>query len=168
VTDFSFLDFIYMLPKLCFTIREAILRARSDPRATASGYSHTHFDTRGLDIPVLATFPSDAEINAAAKEAADEAESLLAILGITPSRLQLKPTIVLPPISSFLFGEGQKIDGKNGDIESVDSEGEDDVVTSEAQELQDLVCKAEGSGTPGLSQLAEAAALVTADEFMKM
>ena len=45
VEDFCFLDFIYMIPKLRVTIREAMLRARSDPRATASGYSHTHFDS---------------------------------------------------------------------------------------------------------------------------
>ena len=170
VTDFCFLDFIYMLPKLRVTIREAILRARSNPRATASGYHHTHFDTRELDIPVLATFPDDDKINTMAKEAADGAESLLALLGITPRRLQSNPMTVLPSINSFLAGTGdhQESEGNDWDSEGEGSGGEDDIIVSEAQELQDMVCKAEGSDKPGLSQLAEAVALVTTDEFMRM
>ena len=164
VTDFCFLDFIYMLPKLRVTIREAMLRARSDPRATASGYSHTHFDSRGLDIPVLATFPSDDEINAAAREAADDAESLLALLGISPKHLQRDPTTTLPSINSF------PVDGlgyQEGEGKGDDSEDEDGAV-SEAQELQDLVHRAEVCDATGLSQLAEAVALVTTDEFMRV
>lgn len=158
-----------MLPKLRITIREAILRARSNPRATASGYHHTHFDTRGLDIPILATFPDDDEINAAAEEAADEAESLLALLGLTPKQLQRNPVTVLPSIDSFLVGEG---DGQgeedNQGSGDEDTDGEDDIVVSEAQELHDLVHRAERNDEPGLSQFAEAAALVTAGEFMRM
>lgn len=65
----------------------------------------THFDMRGLDIPALTTFPDDNEIDAAAKEAADEAESLLALLGISPKQLQHNPTIVLPPINSLQVGK---------------------------------------------------------------
>lgn len=167
VTDFCFLDFIYMLPKLRVTIREAILRTRSDPRATASGYSHTHFDTRELDIPVLATFPDDNEVNAAAKDAADESESLLALLGITPAQLQRKPTTVLPSIDSFLVGDRRGRESE-GDSEGADSESDEDAIVSEAQELQDLVRQAEGSNGPGLWQFAEAVALVTTDEFMRM
>jgi hypothetical protein len=61
-----------------------MLHARTDPRATASGYSHTYFDAQGLNVPTLATFPSDDEIDVAAEEAAEEAKSLLALLGIAP------------------------------------------------------------------------------------
>ena len=170
VTDFCFLDFIYMLPKLRVTIREAILRARSDPRATASGYSHTHFDARELDIPALSIFPDDNDINTAAEEAADEAESLFVLLGITPGRLQHNHTHTLPPIGSLLAGKGggREKGGNTQDCGADDSEGEDDKFVSEAQELQDLVHKAEGSSKPGLPQLAEAAALLTADDFMRM
>lgn len=170
VTDFCFLDVIYMLPKLRVTIREAILRARSNPRATASGYSHTHFDTRDLNIPILATFPDDDEINTAAKEAADEAESLLALLGITPKQLQHNPITALPSINSLFVGKGdyQESEGNYQDSEGEDSEDENNTIVSEAQELQDLVRKAEGIEKPGLSQLAEAVALVTTDEFMRM
>jgi hypothetical protein len=158
-----------MLPKLRVTIREAILRVRSNPRATASGYSHTHFDTRELDIPTLAVFPDDNEIDAVAKEAANEAESLLVLLGLTPKQLQRNPTTVLPPINSLLVDEGDGWgEGNDRGDEDEDSEGEDDVITSEAGELQDLVRKAERSEEPGLSHFAGAAAMVTVDEFMRM
>jgi hypothetical protein len=153
VTDFCFLDFIYMIPKLRVTIREAMLHARTDPRATASGYSHTHFDTRGLDIPVLSTFPSDDEIDAAAKEAAEEAESILALLDISPKRLQQNTAVELPPIASLYADEGG-------------CEGDD--IISETQQLQDLVHEAEKSDKEEFLHLAEATALVTADEFTRM
>ena len=153
VTDFCFLDFIYMIPKLRVTIREAMLRARTDPRATASGYSHTHFDARGLDIPILATFPSDEEIDTAAEEAAEEAESLLALLGVSPKRLREVSATKLPPIASF----------------HVDDDGyRDGDMISEAQLLQDLICRAEETDDMVTLRLAEAAVLVTADDFMRM
>ena len=157
VMDFCFLDFIYMIPKLRVTIREAMLRARTDPRATASGYSHTHFDSRGLDIPTLATFPSDDEINAAAKEAAEETESLLALLGISPNRLRqgvaAELPVKLPPVTS---------------LQMADDTDEDGDIISEAQQLQDLIRKVEKDKKETSLQLTEATALVTVDEFMRM
>ena len=153
VEDFCFLDFIYMIPKLRVTIREAMLRARTDPRATASGYSHTHFDARGLDIPTLSTFPSDDEINIAAGEASEEAESLLGILGISTKRLQGDTLVRLPPITSMVTHE---------------DENEDDDNIPEARQLQNLISQAEQHDTEDFLQLAQAAALVTADEFMRM
>jgi hypothetical protein len=125
-----------------------------DPRATASGYSHTHFDSRGLNIPALSTFPSDDEIDAAAKDGAEEAESLLALLGVSPKRLQDDTIIKLPPIASLLG--------------AAEDEDEDDNPTPEAQQLQDLISEAENGSTDGFLPLAKAAALVTADEFIKM
>jgi len=157
VMDFCFLDFIYMIPKLRVTIREAMLRARADPRATASGYSHTHFNSRGLDIPTLATFPSDDEINTAAKEAAEETESLLALLGISPNRLRqgvaVELPVKLPPITS---------------LQMADDTDEDGDIISEAQQLQDLIRKVEKDKKETSLQFAEATALVTVDEFMRM
>lgn len=154
VTDFCFLDFIYMIPKLRLTIREAMLRGRTNSKATASGYSHTHFDARGLDIPVLATFPTNDEINTAAKEASEEAESLLALLGVSPKRLQKDAAAKLPPISSLYVPD-----------EDWDPDGD---TISEAQQLQDLVQKGEQTDNEGLLQLVQATAMVNADEFMRM
>lgn len=153
VTDFCFLDFIYMIPKLRVTIREAMLRARANPKATASGYSHTYFDVRGLDIPILATFPNDDEIDAAAEEAAEEAGSLLAVLGVSPKQLHEDSAIKLPPIASWHVNE-DRYEGDN--------------TISEAEQLQGLILEAEEHNNKDLLQLAEATALVTADEFMRM
>ena len=52
----------------------------------------------------------------------------------------------------------------NGD----DSEDEDGDMVSEAQELQDLIQIAEESDRSSLSRLAEAVALVTTDDFMRV
>jgi hypothetical protein len=153
VEDFCFLDFIYMIPKLRVTIREAMLHARMDPRATASGYNHTYFDSRGLDIPTLSTFPSDDEINTVAKEGAEEAESLLALLSVSLKRLQGNELLKLPPATSLGIAK---------------DENEDNDTVTEAQRLQDLISNAEKESTEDFLPLAEAAALVTADEFMKM
>lgn len=143
VKDFCFLDFVYMYPKLRVTLCEAMLGARSDPRATASGYNHTHFDTRGLDIPVLATFPDDDEIDTAAKEAADEAESLLALLGVSPKQLQHNLTTVLPPIKSFQVAKAGQSHHKNDEESEDEGKGEDNTMISEAQELESLVHRVE-------------------------
>ena len=165
VTDFCFLDLIYMLPKLRVTVRESILRARLDSRATASGYSHTHFNARELDIPILATFPDDNAINGAAREAADEAESLLALLGVSPKQLHQNPTTTLPSVSSLL---PDSRDDREGEMKDAEGEDEDDTMVLEAQELQDLVQRAERSDGRGLPRLAEAVVMITADEHMRM
>ena len=59
VKDFSSLDFIYMIPKLCVKLHEAVLRGKSsDPKACASGYFHSYFDHEGLDLLTLSTYIS--------------------------------------------------------------------------------------------------------------
>lgn len=153
VADFCFLDFIYMVPKLRVTIREAMLRVRTDSKATANGYNHTHFDARGLNIPTLATFPSDDEIAAAAREAAEEAGSLLALLGVSPKRLHEDVAVKLPPIASSFIDEGGYMVGN---------------VVSEAQQLQDLVHEGEKNDNEEFLRLVQATTLVTADDFMRM
>ncbi len=85
VKDFSFLDFIYMLPKLRVAIREAVLRAQaSDTRAQAAGYNHSYFDNTGIDPLALASFPTDDEILQEALDASEELDSILLLLGIDP------------------------------------------------------------------------------------
>ena len=71
VKDFTFLDFIYMIPKLRIKLHEAVLRGKSSSaKARASGYSHTYFDHEGLDLVALSTYPTDAEIKVLAEQAA--------------------------------------------------------------------------------------------------
>lgn len=100
--DFTLLDFIYMVPKLHIWLRQAILRAlASDPKARASGYCHTYFDHTNIDLRALATYPTDDKIDEVAREVAQEADSLVALLDIVPGQLhclQGAPVVVLPSI----------------------------------------------------------------------
>lgn len=75
-----------MTPKLRVKLHEAVLRGKSsDPKARASGYSHSYFDHEGLDLLAFSTYPSDADIGLASQDAAEEANSLIALLGLTPT-----------------------------------------------------------------------------------
>ena len=81
-------DFVYMTPKLRVKLHEAVLRGKSsDPKARASGYSHSYFDHEGLNLLALSTYPSDADIGLASQDAAEEANSLIALLGVNPNSL---------------------------------------------------------------------------------
>ena len=78
----------------------------SEMKACASGYNHTYLDSHDIDLLSLVIFPSDAQIEALAQEAAEEAESLISILGILPQSLyhpvHHNP---LPPISTWYHDE---------------------------------------------------------------
>ena len=145
VKDFTFLDFIYMIPKLRVKLHEAVLRGKSsDRKAQATSYSHTYFDHEGLDLAVLSTYPTDAEIDTAAEEAAQEADSLVSLLGIDP-RLLHRPqsTAWLPSISSWMGdSDSGEIIEDEPDID--ESEGEQEIV-SEAEQLQQILDDEESS-----------------------
>lgn len=51
--------------------------------ATA-GYAHTFSDCHGIDLTALSAFPTDQQIDQAAREAYNEAKNLLYILGVLP------------------------------------------------------------------------------------
>ncbi|KAJ6607189.1 hypothetical protein B0H10DRAFT_2228110 [Mycena sp. CBHHK59/15] len=165
VKDFSMLDFLYMIPKLRVKIRAAIFRAKaSNPKDRAAGYTHTYFDSTGLEIHALSTFPSDADIDQIASMAAEESDSLIAMLGLTPAQLH-SPGIsinpVLPGIDTWY------------DLDSDDSDDDADSI-SEAQQLQDLIDKAEDatiprtrSETKELLNLTSAALALAADDMVK-
>jgi len=110
VKDFTMLDFHLMVPKLFIRLREAFFSNRtSDGKATASGYCHTHTDTRDITLAALSTYPSNDEIQGAAVRAYDEAHSIFAYLGVTAD--QLYGSIVrLPSVSSWLADEAEDDD----------------------------------------------------------
>jgi hypothetical protein len=124
------------------------------------------FDNTGLDILALSTFPSDDDIAFAAAEAAEESDSLIALLGLAPSQLHSNsvpklPT--LPGISSWY--DGADDDESISDVESI----------SEAQMLQDLIDKAEDDTIPRtrtqaneMLNLTSAALALSADDMIKM
>ena len=169
VKDFTMLDFFYIIPKLRVKVREAVLRAQSsDPKARANGYCHTYFDYQGIDLLALASYPNEADINIAAEQAAQEAKSLVHLLGLVPGQLRrLQSTPALAPllrIGSWF------IDDDNSDIEpDMDSEpGEDD-----AEELQGLLDQVEKVSLTNeqddkVMHLTCAAVAVTTDEMIKV
>jgi hypothetical protein len=81
--DLTLLDLEYMVPTLSIRLHQAILRALAlDPEASANGDCHTYFDHTDITLRTLATYPTDEEIGEAARDAAREADNLIALLGI--------------------------------------------------------------------------------------
>jgi hypothetical protein len=110
VKDFTMLDFYYMIPKLHVKLQEAAFRAKlSNPKARASGYTHTYFDGKGTDLHTLSHFPMNDEIASVALQAAQEAEALTVLLGLSPKQLSISYNMSqvvesgpLPSIKSWL------------------------------------------------------------------
>ena len=79
------LDFYHLVLKIFIRLRiftkSTLATVGKD---TASGYAHTYSDCRGIDLTALSTFPTDEEINEAARFVYEEAEDLLFILGVSP------------------------------------------------------------------------------------
>lgn len=176
VKDFAMLDFFYMIPKLRVQLREAVLSARtSDPKARANGYDHTYFDCKGMDILALSVFPTDDEIKHAAIQAADEVDSLVALLGVVPSQLHHltgtvpsshTPLPVLPSISAWFNDETR-------DIHSDDEDTEDLSDDTDAQELQAVLKQSEDIFLPyqadqELINLRFAAIAISTDDIMRV
>ena len=91
VKDFTFTDFLYMIPKVMVmlgaTSRLYSTAESSDPKARRGGYAHTYYDTKGIDIATLSQFPTDTEIRIAVRQAWEETEGLMGLLGITAQDL---------------------------------------------------------------------------------
>lgn len=104
--EFCFADFMYMVPKLSVQHKTTFARAYSgDAKITAGGYFHTYFDNRDLDIQELSRFPSLKGIADACKMGYNEAETLVAMLGVVPDTFyhppSAQPAIHLPSISMW-------------------------------------------------------------------
>ncbi|KDQ07233.1 hypothetical protein BOTBODRAFT_76758, partial [Botryobasidium botryosum FD-172 SS1] len=82
--DFDIADFLYFIPKLIIHLsgKFGVLSPEEKENATAAGYHHTYFDTSDIDLPVLATWPTDSDIESVSLAAAQEAEQLLSVVGI--------------------------------------------------------------------------------------
>jgi len=167
VPDFTMLNVIFMQPKLSIKLREAVIHGRSsNPKAQASGYCHTYFDTHGIDLTTLATYPSDEEIQRMAIEAAQEANSLVKLLGVNPEQLWRRKSVNIPMLPSIDMWY---------DSDDESSEHEMDNGSDDANELQNLVDNEEnpvGSRTvkqdKQLLALTYALLSITADELTKM
>ena len=82
------LDFYHLVLKIFIRLRIFTkLVVTTIGKDTASGYTYTYSDCRGINLTALSTFPMDDEINEAARSASEEAEDLLFILGVSPNML---------------------------------------------------------------------------------
>ncbi|KIJ45456.1 hypothetical protein M422DRAFT_250775 [Sphaerobolus stellatus SS14] len=126
VKDFTYLDAIYLIPKLSVPLRAAYLSTLSDERATASGYKHKYFQHKDIDLPTLSTFPSDQEIAEATSRVWIDAKSLFMHLGVPLDLFALQqqqPTWQHPEDDEYEF-EGI---------------GMEEIELGEAAELQTLI-----------------------------
>ncbi|EIW74508.1 hypothetical protein CONPUDRAFT_159809 [Coniophora puteana RWD-64-598 SS2] len=109
--DFTYLDFIYMHPKLLRMTRSALKSydaEEGNPSGAKLGYHHTLFDSIRVDLPRLATFPSDSQIDACSEKAWEEVDSLFMRLGLSPAEFlgdHTEETLRLPSIRSWFTSE---------------------------------------------------------------
>jgi hypothetical protein len=147
VKDFTHLDFIQMVPRLSVSLRKAVREGKtSNPKACAAGYAHTYFDYTDVNMATLAQFPTDGEIAVAARDAHNEAESLLYLLGITLSDLQplraSEVSLRLPSINSWYASnsiQGATRSQATPPNEELTDDEDCDTEESEAQMLEELL-----------------------------
>jgi hypothetical protein len=150
IKDFTYLNFIYMILRLMVLIYAAVNSGYAgDSKARASGYTHTYFDSKDINIAALSTFPSDNEIEEAAKQAWEEADSLFTALSASPADFMRSQssTLHLSSIGSwFQPGQDPVLDANStspqSDLddgffpEGEDENGDND---SDAAQLQALI-----------------------------
>jgi hypothetical protein len=98
-------------------------------------------------LVILSTYPTDEEIELVSEQAAQESDSLVALLGVDPEMLHRPhdhaPRMWLPSISSWMddSDSGEVLEG-DLDLESEDSDKEE---ISDAEELQKILDNEESS-----------------------
>jgi hypothetical protein len=147
VPDFTFVEYIFMVDKIMVLLKAALLSHNSekhdaDARGRAQGYHHTYVDSRDVNLFTLSNYPSDDLIEAAARDAYEQAEGLFALCSVPPTLFDTtlpRQHVHLPGIGSF--GEAPKdendedMDGSS--LYAVDLDEADEI--SEVQQLQDLI-----------------------------
>lgn len=146
-----------MISKLHIKLHAAMLRGKSsDPKTCAAGCSHTYFDHEGLDLLALSTYPSDANIELASHSVAEEANSLMALLGVNSDSLHCKPNlpnIWLPSVDPWLNDSHMASDFEESDLKLDDNQSDDE--ESETQQLQLLLDEEELSSIKHTQQIDE-------------
>lgn len=94
--DFALMELYDMIKKLRIQMHESVRLAKtSDAKARASGYSHTYFDARDINLHALSTYMSDEDIPEIALEALEDAEALVAVLGVVPAQVHSNTVVPL-------------------------------------------------------------------------
>ncbi|KAI0359464.1 hypothetical protein OH77DRAFT_1395188 [Trametes cingulata] len=126
--DFTFVEWLLMIPKVVVLmageLKSKMKGAQEKAAASRHGYHHSYFDSCGIDLAVLATYPSDEDIEKLIHVAHTEAQDLLAILGIN--------LLILPIVDEEGFAQA---------LATLSSDPEDDAAggqTSEASPAKQL------------------------------
>jgi hypothetical protein len=137
--DFTFAEFILMVPKLSLLVRgemqAKLTSTQADSSEGRSGYYHTWYDTKGVDPAKLAQYPSDLQVSSHLQAAYHEAHSLLNILGIVST-----PATSGPLVDVRAFHESLKI--FSHDVQDPDNDliSEDDIqYDSHGQQLAGML-----------------------------
>ncbi|KAG8719058.1 hypothetical protein FRC08_003739 [Ceratobasidium sp. 394] len=105
--DFSFSDFVQMVPKLQVILLASMLTGdyEGDSKARAAGYYHTYTSSRGINIAALSKSVTNTDIDSAAKVALGEAKALIALCGIPASQAWYSPpgktSLAIHPIANW-------------------------------------------------------------------
>ena len=145
VKDFTFLDFVYMIPKLRIKLHESILCGKSsDAKSRATGYNHTYYDNEGLDLQALSYYPTDDEISNIAVEAVEEADSLFILLGVHPNDLDERSSSTrLPSIAAWFGDADNELEGTGLEVNDAEEEEEED--STDVEKLQKILDDEEDS-----------------------
>lgn len=108
ITDFTFLNTIYCIPKLGAIMRGILLATKVSRKVRASRYLHTWYDAQHLDLAELSRFPSDEQIQEIAQQSYQEADMLFSQLDI-PLPTFLDPRRRLPAVSNLFTAADQGI-----------------------------------------------------------
>ena len=121
VKDFTMLNFYYIIPKLFIRLHEHLLFSKfSDGKERASGYTHTYMDNCNVDLVALSIYPSNDDINEAAKTAYEEAENLWTLLGAPPAAPNMSTR--LPSIRAWFDERVHNGNMVSTDMEDVEEE----------------------------------------------
>lgn len=141
IKDFSFVDLIYMMPKLTLLIDNDLRShgsANTKASAHRSGYHHSWYDLDDIKYQVLSQFPSDKEISTTIlPDAYDEAEQLLEVLGI-PMSSNSKQHTLPDAYRGFMAGASKFIeDLRSGKVNLDQFDGPEPLETFDADIIED-------------------------------
>lgn len=98
--------------------------------------NHTYFDVHGLDMCALSLFPTADEFSHISKQAYNEATSLIALTGLSPSQLvRTQPALTLPSISAWYTDPSDGEADSDVDFDKLDEREMED----EARDLQRML-----------------------------
>lgn len=107
--------------------------AQEKASARQHGYHHSYFDSRGLDVVNLTTFPSDTEIEEMIELAHAEAQSLLEILGVK------LPVVAVPDVAALAAALAKMSDDPLGPGDAQQTGDQEEVELSDAAKLELLL-----------------------------